>query len=157
MTIVIEAEPFTSPDATALVDELEAELSARYPTDEAPPAVDPAAFDGHRGAFFVARVAGTAVGCVGVVRRGPSDAEIRRMYVRPADRGTGVADALLGAAERWALVHDRWALVLETGERQPEAIAVYRRHGFVPVPCVGEWVATATSRCFEKRLSRSAR
>jgi GNAT superfamily N-acetyltransferase len=87
------------------------------------------------------------------VRRLAADvAEIKRMYVVPAWRGRRVGAVILTAlaAEACALGVSR--LVLETGERQPEAIALYRRAGFTVIPRFGEYVDSALSLCMEKSL-----
>jgi hypothetical protein len=44
-------------------------------------------------------------------------------------------------------------LVLETGDRQPEAVGLYVSVGFAPTPCYGVYATRALSRCYEKALS----
>ncbi len=105
------------------------------------------------GGVLVARIAGTAAGC-GAVR--PLDnvtAELKRMFVRPEYRGRGLAGALLAALEEVARVRGYRTIRLETGDGQPEAIALYRSAGYRPIDCFGEYAADPTCLCFEKTLS----
>ena len=74
------------------------------------------------------------------------------MYVRPAARRSGVARTLLAAIESRAreLGYDR--LILETGEQQPEAIALYRATGYEAIEPYGTYKDSPFSRCFAKSL-----
>jgi GNAT superfamily N-acetyltransferase len=77
------------------------------------------------------------------------------MYVRPAARGHGVGAAILrsleGEAGRLGAVRVR----LETGPRQPEAIALYERAGYRRVPCFGPYAEVEDSLCYERSLPGS--
>ncbi|MGH7335512.1 MAG: GNAT family N-acetyltransferase [Candidatus Rokuibacteriota bacterium] len=154
--IVIRPEAIQSARAHALIAALNAELSARYPEDGATHfRLDVDEVAPGRGAFLVAHVDGEAVGC-GAIRRLDGDmAEIKRMYVRPAARGRGVGGALLAALESEAHRLGVTRLVLETGERQPEALALYRGAGFVVIPAFGEYVDSPLSVCMGKELATS--
>ncbi len=74
------------------------------------------------------------------------------MYVVPAARGARVGAAILDALEGEARALGVGRLVLETGERQPEALALYRRAGFVAIPRFGEYVGSELSLCMAKAL-----
>ena len=74
------------------------------------------------------------------------------MYVRPERRGTGAAQAVLDALEAHARATGWTHLRLETGVRQPEAIAFYTRAGYRPIPNFGPYAGEATSVCFERAL-----
>lgn len=78
--------------------------------------------------------------------------ELKRFFVAPANRGTGVADAILAALLRVAQGHGLDLVRLETGDKQGAAIAFYRRHGFVEIPRFGPYVNSETSVCMERRL-----
>jgi GNAT superfamily N-acetyltransferase len=123
---------YADPAAQRLVAEALGDLAARYggEGDETP--VDPADFAPPSGAFLVAYLAGEAVGCAGwrSHRGDGSVAELKRMYTSPAARGRGVARRLLAAVEDSARECGRQRLILETGDRQPEAIGLYKSAGY---------------------------
>jgi len=104
-----------------------------------------------RGAFVVAHRDGEAVGC-GALRSlpggDPSIAEIKRMYTDPAARGRGVARALLRHLVAVAAELGYAQVVLETGTRQPEAMALYVSEGWAPLAPYGEYCGEHLSRCF---------
>jgi putative acetyltransferase len=92
------------------------------------------------------------VGC-GAFKAFDGDAvEIKRMYVPPAHRKKGIASLVLRELERWALEVGHTRCVLETGEKQPEAIALYRKCGYRVIPNYGQYVGVESSVCFEKEL-----
>ena len=75
------------------------------------------------------------------------------MFVQPAWRRRGVARRLLAALEAEARKLGYVALRLETAFGQPEAIRLYRSAGYVDIPPFGEYMGSAVSVCFEKRLT----
>jgi GNAT superfamily N-acetyltransferase len=87
-----------------------------------------------------------------VVDAGFAAAEIKRMYVAPATRSAGVGAAILAALEGEARALGVGRLLLETGARQPEALALYRRAGFVAIPRFGAYVGSELSLCMAKAL-----
>jgi len=159
----IEPEALTSPVATSLITELNVELAARYPEPGATHfALDPAEVAPGNGIFLVARWLGRPVGC-GALRSvrapalvrelGPLAGELKRMYVAPEMRGEGIGRALLDRLEGAARTLGLTRLVLETGTRQEEALALYRHAGFTAIPAYGEYAASsATSVCLRKEL-----
>ncbi|MGI4740134.1 MAG: GNAT family N-acetyltransferase [Janthinobacterium lividum] len=94
------------------------------------------------------------VGCGAFKEFGPGTVEIKRMYVQPAHRQQGVARAVLGELEQWAHELHYTACVLETGRRQPEAIALYQRCGYAFTENYGQYVGVANSVCLRKALSQ---
>ena len=96
-----------------------------------------------------ARVGNVLVGVAGVELANGAG-ELKRFFVRPEHRGSGVADALIGALVRHAEAKGIGVLRLETGDKQHAAIAFYRRHGFVEVPRFGPYVGSATSVCMQR-------
>jgi len=131
-----------------------AELSSRYPEDGATHfRLDPDEVAPGRGAFLVATRAGEPVGCGAVRRIEAETGEIKRMYVSPEARGHGVGRAVLAALETEARAPGLARLVLETGIRQPEAIALYERAGFSRIPAFGEYVNSPVSVCMAKDLA----
>jgi putative acetyltransferase len=81
--------------------------------------------------FAVARThAGEAVGC-GAAVLNDGWGEIKRMFVRPAMRGQGVAQGILGFLEAQARERGFALMRLETGVSQPDALRFYERAGYV--------------------------
>ena len=97
-----------------------------------------------------ARVDGELVGIGGLEVQGSGIGELKRFFVAPEYRGTGVADALLEALLEDARVHELDLVRLETGDKQRAAIAFYRRHGFVEIPRFGPYLASRTSVCMQR-------
>jgi GNAT superfamily N-acetyltransferase len=124
---------------------------AAAPPDDPAWAVDPRDVLRPRGAFVAVHLAGEAVGC-GAVRPlpagDPAIAEIKRMYTAPAARGRGVARALLRHLVAVATELGYAQVVLETGTRQPEAMALYVSEGWVPLAPYGQYCGEHLSRCF---------
>jgi GNAT superfamily N-acetyltransferase len=139
-------------EARALIAELDAEIQRRYP-GATPHGLTPADLADPEFSFYVARLDGTLAACGALRRREPGTTEVKRMYVRPAYRSLGLARALLVRLETRAAELGATRVVLETGDGQPEAIALYRSAGYTAIPRYGEYAAIAVSRCFEKRLA----
>jgi putative acetyltransferase len=152
--LTIAPEPLSSAAAAALIQRLNAELTERYPNpDDRHFGLTAAQVGDGRGVFLVARIDGAAVGCGALRQLDPATGEIKRMYVSPSSRGTGVGRGLLAELERHARRLGLRRLVLETGTRQQEALALYRRSGFAPIPCFGEYVGSSASVCMAKALA----
>lgn len=79
--------------------------------------------------------------------------EVKRMYTLPQARGNGYAASLLTALEQWAAEDGATACILETGLKQPEAIALYKKCGYAIIPNYGQYAGVENSLCFEKKLS----
>lgn len=95
------------------------------------------------------------VGC-GAMKEAASGAmEVKRMYVLPDQRGSGIATLVLKELEEWASELKRARIVLETGKRQPEAIRLYEKNGYIRIENFEPYVGVENSVCFEKVLSRS--
>jgi len=153
VSIAIGPEPLDGEAARALIAALNGELLARYPEEGATHfRLDLDEVRPGRGAFLVARQGVEPIGCGAIRRLDAETAEVKRMYVVPAARGRRIAAAILGALENEARLLGVVRLVLETGERQPESLALYRRAGFVAIPRFGEYVDSALSLCMAKAL-----
>ena len=92
------------------------------------------------------------VGCGAFKEYAPDVVEIKRMYVQPEHRQQGIARAVLGELEKWAAELGYATAVLETGKRQPEAIALYQRAGYTLTPNYGQYVGIENSVCLRKEL-----
>src|SRR5436190_22140096 len=133
----IEIAPTATEEGRALVGELETVLAAEYPPEQRHGLDLAAIFQPHI-RFFIARLRGTASGCGGVALF-PDYAEVKRMYVREAARGQGVADAILARLEAEVSRTGRSVLRLETGVRQIAAMRLYVRSGFRECPAFGDY------------------
>jgi GNAT superfamily N-acetyltransferase len=126
--------------ATQLVRELSAEIARRYSDmgDDGSGSFTPNDVLVARSAFVVARLDGQPVGCGALRPMDAATAEIKRMFVAANARRRGVGRAILAELERLAAEHGYRTLRLETGNRQPEAVALYERHGFRRIPAFGK-------------------
>ena len=79
------------------------------------------------------------------------------MYVVPSARRQGVGRAILSELERLASEFGYRVVRLETGNRQPEAMALYERHGYCRIALYGEHVGDPVSICFEKGMVNAAK
>jgi len=156
MTWTIDTTPFDHPDADRLRRAQRVELDERYGSDDHEPGTPPSASDVP--VFLVARTSdGRPVACGGLRPladdvAGPGSVEVKRMYVVPAERGTGVATALLRALEDAARDRGAQRILLETGTMQPDAIRFYEREGYDGVPPFGSYISSALSVCFARTL-----
>lgn len=162
-SLAIAAESLTSDVARELITALNHELTAAYPEPGANHfRLDPAEVAAGAGIFLVARLGDQPIGC-GAVRcirdpelereLGRQVGELKRMYVAAGVRGQGIGRAILARLEAEARALGLTRLVLETGTRQVEALALYRRAGFSDIPPFGEYVASrTTSVCLSKDL-----
>lgn len=90
----------------------------------------------------------------GAIKEFTADAmEVKRMYTLPEGRGKGIATTVLIELERWATELSYKKCVLETGKKQPEAIALYEKNRYKPIPNYGQYAGVDNSVCFEKLLT----
>ena len=151
--IEIRREDLTSPASQKLIKALNAELEARYPEEGANFfRLDSEQVAEGRGAFLVAYLAAAPIGCGAVRVIEPGVAEIKRMYVDPAVRGRRVGRQILQALEAQSRQLGTKRIVLETGPRQPDAIAMYAHAGFHEIPLYGEYIGSQFSVCMAKDL-----
>lgn len=78
--------------------------------------------------------------------------ELKRVYVRPEYRGLGISKMLLQRLENWALQQGYRYAILETGNRQPEALGLYRNSGYVPIDRYNPYTQITESICMRKEL-----
>jgi N-acetylglutamate synthase-like GNAT family acetyltransferase len=154
-TITITPAALTDDVSRALIDALNAELGGLYPEPGATHfRLDPSEVADGRGRFLVVHREGAPVGCGALRLLDAETAELKRMYVAPAVRGTGLGRRLVAALEAEARALGVRRLVLETGVRQAAALALYRATGFDPIPLYGEYRhSPETSICLGKELS----
>jgi GNAT superfamily N-acetyltransferase len=172
--VAVTEEPYGSPDAVALLERMWADIEERYagvdetdgrhdpgpgarPAPVALPPGDPGwavtaeQVTRPHGLFVVARLDGEPVGCAALrpLPSGPDGVgEIKRVYTTEEARRRGVARALLDHLVAAAPGLGFRRLVLETGTRQPEALAFYEGAGWHPVVPYGEYAGSTSTRCF---------
>ena len=95
---------------------------------------------------------GKPVSCGAIKEYDPVTVEVKRMYTLPESRGKGIASQVLAALEIWAAELSYEKCVLETGKRQPEAIALYQKNGYRLTSNFGQYAGIENSVCFEKRI-----
>jgi len=146
--VLIESRPALDPELAALVTAQQREIrdidkglnrTVFVPRDDA--------------AYLVAVVNGRAVACGAWQAMTDVVAELKRMYVRPAFRGRGIARQMIVAIEEEALAAGRPVIRLHTGDYLPAAIALYQSSGYQQIPGYGPYAGDQFSVCFEKRLA----
>jgi putative acetyltransferase len=138
------------PDYRLLIPLLDAELAVRDGSDHA----FYAQFNksDHIQHVLVGYFEGKAVACGALKQYSPTEMEIKRMFVRPECRGHRYAGDVLQELERWAIELGFQQCILETGVKQPEAIALYQRHGYQRIPNYGQYAGVENSVCMRKVL-----
>ena len=149
-SIVLTRTTSSSTDFQSLVKLLDAELKE---------------YDGEEHTFYshynkienikhvvVAYIDNIPVGC-GTIKEFSADvAEVKRMYVTNEIRGKGIGRKILAELEKWALELNYKYLILETGKKQKEAVALYTNYGFEIIPNYGQYIGIDNSICFRKML-----
>jgi putative acetyltransferase len=152
--LAIRPEALGSAAARLLIAALNAELAALYPEPGSTHfKLDAADIAPANGVFLVGYLNTEAVACGAIRRIETGVAEVKRMYVAPDARGRGLSGAMLAALEAQARALGLTRLVLETGTRQPAALALYRRAGFKSIACFGAYVGSDLSVCMAKDLA----
>ena len=138
------------PDFIALVKMLDADLAIR---------------DGEDHAFYsqfnkigkikhviVAYDNDVPVACGAIKEYSSTAMEVKRMFTTPGYRGKGAAIFILTELETWAREMSYTTCLLETGNKQPEAIALYHKTGYHIIPNYGQYAGIENSICFEKKI-----
>jgi len=152
MATIISAECPDTADAMLLIAELEDYLEPLYPS-ESRHGLSVARLIEEKVAFFVIRHADLPAGCGGVKLYDSDYGEVKRMYIRPTFRGLGLAKLMLHQLAEYAQQQGAALLRLETGIYQTEAIGLYERFGFQPIPPFGTYQLDPLSLFYEKRLA----
>ncbi|MFD5509875.1 GNAT family N-acetyltransferase [Streptomyces sp. NPDC127051] len=158
--IQLRALPYDHPDALKLNDQVQLEYQARYGGEGDVTPLDPAMFAPPNGLYLLAYGPTGAPIASGGWRSqeendegySDGDAELKRMYVVPEARGLGLARRILAELEADARTAGRTRMVLETGDQQPEAIALYFSSGYALARKFGHYRSYDSSRCMAKPL-----
>ncbi|MGA9871552.1 MAG: GNAT family N-acetyltransferase [Rhodococcus sp. (in: high G+C Gram-positive bacteria)] len=149
--ITVDEESWDTPVGAQLRAAQRAELDARYGNSSHEPGTAPSAED--IVVFVVARDDdAVGVGCGALRLLDAGEAEIKRMYVIPAERGRGAAVAILRKLEESARARGIGVLKLETGTGQPDAMRFYEREGYEKVDSFGPYANEPTSLCYSRTL-----
>nr|WP_221375966.1 GNAT family N-acetyltransferase [Actinoplanes polyasparticus] len=149
--IKIRQADYTEPSVRALLVDVIAELSERYggSGDDTPIADED--FAPPNGAFYVADDGERLVACAAWRRHG-DDAELKRMFTARSARGRGLGRRMLAAIEASARVAGCRRVILETGDRQPEAIALYESAGYERIEDFGYYRGQDGVLSYAKKL-----
>jgi putative acetyltransferase len=149
--VIVREATWDDPAGVALRTAQRDELTIRYEDPNSEPGPAPTAED--ITVFLIAEDDhGRPIACGGLRRIDEAHGEIKRMYVSPESRGKGAAVLILRELERHARELGWQRLVLETGDRQPEAIRLYEREGYTRVPNFGYYADSSYSLCYERIL-----
>lgn len=117
----------------AYLEELEQRIGTRFDPTRGPTAQPHELVPPH-GVFLLARLEGAPVGCGALKIRGDGSGEIKRMWIAPTVRGLGIATRLLEGLEAQARQSGLARIVLDTSRFHTEALALYRKRGYVEIP-----------------------
>jgi len=95
---------------------------------------------------------GFPVACGAIKEYDEDTMEVKRMYTVPDYRGKGFATIIIKELENWASELNYSKCILETGIKQPEAIALYEKNQYQRIPNYGQYTEVKTSVCFQKIL-----
>lgn len=162
LSMLIQSRPFDHPDAVKLNDQVQLEYDERYGDGGDLTPLDPSMFLPPRGLYLLAydeQDRPVATGGWRTQDRNAEgywdgDAEIKRMFVIPEGRGRGLARRMLAALEEDARAAGRLRMVLETGDQQPEAIALYTSSGYTVCEKFGHYREYESSICMAKPLQQ---
>src|SRR5215469_14580291 len=132
--VSLAIEDPTSADARWCFNQYFAELNRRFEGGFDPGlsiSADPQELTSPMGLLLIARLHGRLIGCGALKFHQRRPAELKRMWIAPAARGLGVGRRLLGELERTAGEAGVVVLRLETNRALSEAIALYKRSGYV--------------------------
>lgn len=93
------------------------------------------------------------IGCGAIKEHDSNAMEVKRMYVQPHARGKGIATKILHELEKWSAELNYTRCILETGKKQPEAIALYTKNQYQSIPNYGQYIGIENSVCFQKNVS----
>ena len=141
----------THPDFHQLIIPLDKELQGLYGEEQA-------FFDQFNKVNMIRHVIiayheGQPVGCGAIKEYAADVMEVKRMFVDRRFRGQGIALKVLAALEQWAHELGYKRCILETGNKQREAIRLYEKAGYQVIPNYGQYIGVESSICMEKNLT----
>jgi GNAT superfamily N-acetyltransferase len=148
----IEPRSYGDPDVVRLVAAVQAEYVERYGGPDAA-VVLPGEFEPPDGLFLVGYLDGEPVASGGWRRMAGGAVEIKRMYVLHAARRRGLARRMLAELEAGAVAAGARRVELNTGDQQPEAIALYESSGYLPTVGFGHYACASGARFYGKAVA----
>lgn len=100
----------------------------------------------------VAYADGAPVSCGAIKPFDERTTEVKRMYVLPGYRGRGIAGRVLAELEQWSCELGFSVCVLETARSFEDAVGLYAKHGYAPIPNYGQYAGVENSVCMQKEL-----
>ena len=150
--MIVQREAPDSPEVLTFLAAADERSASLYP-EESRHGLSSSALLSADARFFVARQDAHALGCGGYVLLGSDAAEMKRLFIGPAERGRGVGNALVRHIEKAAADEGVKTLYLETGVKSSEALRLYRRLGFEACPPFGDYKPDPLSVIMVKQLS----
>ena len=144
--VVVAPAQVGDPALDGLLRAAIAELVVRYGSEAAEGPLKPAAN------YLVATVDGYPAGCIARVPVSDGLVEMKRVFVDDAFRGRGVASRLVRTFEEQARADGVRRIRLETGTKQPEAMALYEKLGYSRIENFGVYADSPLSRSYGKEL-----
>jgi len=149
--ITLKRANSTDPDFRTLITLLDDELNERYGE------LMQSTYDRYNhiidiNTVVIAYSNGMPAGCGCFKKYSDTDAEIKRMFVKSAKRGRGIAYKILSELELWAKEHGFTHTILETGDKQHEAVGLYQKIGYAITENYSQYSDLATSICMRKEL-----
>ncbi|WP_439558069.1 GNAT family N-acetyltransferase [Dyadobacter sp.] len=139
-----------NPNFTRLTDQLDDELCAIYNTKKED-------FEDYNRitdlkTVVLAYEEEELVGCGCFKKLDETTLELKRMFIKPAFRGRGIASAIVQELEKWGLELGYTSAFLETGKGQPQAIQLYQKLGYEQITDFLEYEVSDYSVCMRKKL-----
>jgi putative acetyltransferase len=141
----------TDQDFHLLVKLLDKELWVRYEAEQA-------SYEKHNkiennNTVVIAYEHDQPVACGCFKKIDDATAEVKRMFVIESQRGKGISKLIMRELEQWATTLSFKRMILETGFKQPEAIALYKKAGYTQIENYEPYVGMSGSLCMEKKLA----
>jgi GNAT superfamily N-acetyltransferase len=143
--------PKDNVEALELIGELDKELLQRYPASSIH-TLDLDKITNESGLFFIGYISEIPVACCSLYEIEKYVGEIKRVFVKQQYRRKGISEFMMKYLEEQAVNGGFKFLRVETGLKQPEAIALYKKLGYYDIEKYGEYINDPDSVCMEKGL-----
>jgi len=148
--ISLKRDNSSNPEFRKLILQLDSDLNGRYGKDQAE--YDKYNMIDYIETVVIAYFDDIAAGCGCFKNYDEKTIEIKRMFVKPEFRGKGISKMILKELENWGRQLGYTKAILETGNRQTEAIGLYEKNGYMRIKNFGQYANMPLSICMEKIL-----